>query len=33
MPCNGSHWYCRHLVQGGMEVPCQLTFIGPDKEL
>ena len=29
----GSHQYCRHLVQGGMEVPCQLTFIGPDNEL
>ena len=24
----GPRCFCRHLVQGGMEVPCQLTFIG-----
>ena len=29
----GPRRFCRHLVKGGMEVPCQLTFIGIGKEL
>lgn len=29
----GHHRYSRDLVQGGMEIPCQLTFIGMRKEL
>ena len=29
----GPRHFCRHLMQGGMEVPCQLTFIGIGKEL
>jgi len=29
----GPHRYCRHLMQGGMEIPCQLIFVGMGKEL
>ena len=29
----GNHHYSRDLVQGGMEVPCQLNLLGLGKEL
>ena len=29
----GNHRYSRDLVQGSMEIPCQLTFVGMEKEL
>ena len=33
--CNvsGNRRYSRDLVQGGMEIPCQLTFVGKGREL